>query len=149
MALWVVGLGCVVNLGDGVEPHPGIVHLERGVGVCGASPEGVHPGTGSGLRVKGAGCRVLGVQGLHEGVDGEDEVLSGGAGAVLGRTALEDALQHEHRVGEAGPGERVVERGAGESHRSEDLCCHELVATEFEEPFGEPTHLDAVGLNGE
>ena len=107
----------------------------------------------SGFRFSGLGVIRSGVDseaGVHdERADGQDEVLSGGVDAVLGRTALEDALQDEHRVGEAGPGDRVVQGGAGERHRGDDHSCHELIATEFEEPFGEPTHLDAVGLNGE
>ena len=63
------------------------------------------------LKVWGVGCRV---HSLHERVDGEFEVLSGGVDSVLGRTALEDALEDEDRVWEAGPGDRVIERGTRE-----------------------------------
>ena len=92
----------------------------------------------SGFRFSGLGVIRSGVDseaGVHdERADGQDEVLSGGVDAVLGRTALEDALENEHRVGDVGPGDRVVERGPGESRRCEDRAPQERVAGVLEEP---------------
>jgi len=83
-----------------------------------------------------------------ERADGQDEVLPGNVDAVLGRTVLEDALENEDRVGDVGPGDRVVERGSGESHRREDRAPQHRVAKKFEEPESGHSNSQRAGWAG-